>query len=48
MRKAYVKMYLESWDENNYLKIATNEEYCTVGGLMNLVKIQTRLKYIGD
>jgi hypothetical protein len=48
MRKVYVEMYLESWDEHNYLKITTNEKYCTVGGLMNLVKIQTRLKYIGD
>ncbi len=48
MQKQYTKMYLESWEESNYTRITTNEKWSTVGGLMNLVKLRARLKYIGE
>lgn len=48
MKKQYKEMYLESWNEANYAKIQTNEKYCVVGSLMNLVKIKARLQYIGE
>ena len=48
MKDKYKEMYLESWNEANYAKIQTNEKYCVVGSLMNLVKIKARLQYIGE
>ena len=48
MQKQYTEMYLECWREENYSRIATNEKYSAVGGLMNLVKLRARLKYIGE
>ena len=48
MREQYAKMYLECWEESNYTRIAVNEEYCAVGGLINLVKIKARVQYIGE
>ena len=48
MQEVYTKMYLESWDDTNYARITTNEKWSTIGGLMNLVKLRARLKYIGE
>ena len=48
MKESYTKMYLESWDEPNYNRIQTNEKYCVVGSLMNIVKIKARLQYMGE
>ena len=41
-------MYLESWQEANYARIQSNETYCVVGGLMNIVKMKARLQYMGE
>ena len=48
MKESYTKMYLESWEEPNYNRIQTNEKYCVVGSLMNIVKIKARLQYMGE
>jgi hypothetical protein len=48
MRKQYAKMYLECWGESNYTRITVNEQYCAIGGLMNLQKMQARMQYIGE
>ena len=48
MKESYTKMYLESWQEANYARIQSNETYCVVGSLMNIVKIRARLQYMGE